>query len=545
MKLLAMFLPFLLGGFFWVEKSTPAAALLPAEICDNGIDDDGDGLIDLNDEVDCDCPLALPLSLIPNPSFEDRTCCPQDRSQLYCAKDWIQASEPTTDYLHTCGWMGWPDLPPPLPFPDGEGCVGFRNGRVGNGGNGPAGPSDDNPNWKEYAGACLLSPLKAGTAYRFEFWIGFTKAFNSPATDIVFYGSTDCVNLPFGIGDEYFGCPTNGPGWIELGSVPIYGALEWKLKEINVTPLQDIYAIAIGPSCSQEQLISSTYYFFDNLVLADVQQFDYRIKSAGNPCSGDFNLSVVDADTMIYQWYKDGIALVGETGPSLSGIQDAPGDYQVRMFGPNSCRISPVFKHKIPSFTTFVDTLICRDEVVFFNQTNLSSPGEYVDTLQSFAGCDSIVYLRLAVSGDGNNTVYAKIFESETYQLGRFSFDKEGEYDVILTSQNGCDSLVHLVLGVYKVFIPNALSPNGDGFNDVFTIFSGNDVEEILNLEVYDRWGNRVYRQGGLPANDLQAGWNGTYRGKPASLGVYTWKATIIFDDGKEREISGSVTLLR
>ena len=45
---------------------------LSQEICDNGIDDDGDGLIDLNDP-DCECngfgtPQTIP-SLIPNPSF--------------------------------------------------------------------------------------------------------------------------------------------------------------------------------------------------------------------------------------------------------------------------------------------------------------------------------------------------------------------------------------------------------------------------------------------------------------------------------------------
>ena len=30
------------------------------EICNNAIDDDGDGLIDLNDEEDCDCPSSIP-----------------------------------------------------------------------------------------------------------------------------------------------------------------------------------------------------------------------------------------------------------------------------------------------------------------------------------------------------------------------------------------------------------------------------------------------------------------------------------------------------
>ena len=544
MKLLTTILPFLLGGFFWVKNSAPAPLCLPVEICDNALNDDADGLIDLNDTVDCNCPVALPLSLIPNPSFEEMNCCPQDRSQLNCANDWIQASEATTDYLHTCGWMGWPDLPPPLPFPDGEGCVGFRNGRVGNL-NGPGGTNEPNPNWKEYAGACLLVPLKAGTAYRFEFWIGFTKAFNSPPTTLVFYGSTDCANLPFGIGNDEFGCPLNGPGWMVLGSVDISGALQWKQKEINVTPSVDIHAIAIGPDCVEEQMITNYYYFFDNLVLADVKQFDFKIKATGNPCGSDFALSLPDRDTLTYQWYRDGVALLGETSPTLEDVENLEGEYQVRVLGPNSCRITTAYTLKIPVFFTTVDTIICRDESVFFNQSTISTSGEYVGTLLTQNGCDSIVHLNLSISAEGVDTVFAKIFESETYHMGSYSYTKQGEYDAVFASQIGCDSLVHLVLNFYNVFIPNALSPNGDGINDVFTIFSGADVQEVLNLEVYDRWGGRVFEQANLQPSDVQSGWDGTHKGKPASQGVYVWQATLVFQDGKERELAGSVTLLR
>ena len=146
------------------------------EICDNAVDDDGDGLIDLND-ADCDCQIAEPISLIPNPSFEERSCCPENRGSLNCADTWIQASEATTDYLHSCGWFGWENLPVPLPLPDGNSCIGFRNGRFG---------MDPNPNWKEYTGACLTSPLKAGTTYKFQFWLGFTNYENSPPINVVF-----------------------------------------------------------------------------------------------------------------------------------------------------------------------------------------------------------------------------------------------------------------------------------------------------------------------------------------------------------------------
>lgn len=108
------------GGVSSIYGSTQATD----EICNNAIDDDNDGLIDLNDP-DCDCELIRPVSRIPNPSFEDFDCCPDNKSQLDCATSWIQASNPTTDFIHTCGWMGWQEFPPPMPFPDGDGIVGL------------------------------------------------------------------------------------------------------------------------------------------------------------------------------------------------------------------------------------------------------------------------------------------------------------------------------------------------------------------------------------------------------------------------------------
>ncbi len=542
MRLISYILPILLGRMFFSPDGSSLPSNLPVEICDNAIDDDSDGLIDLNDVEDCQCQLAIPESLIPNPSFETKICCPQDRSQLYCAETWIQASEPTTDYLHTCGWMGWPDLPPPLPFPDGQGCVGFRNGRVGNAG-GP-GPQEDNPNWKEYAGACLLSPLKAGTTYRFEFWVGFTQAFNSPATNIAFFGSTDCINLPFGLGNNEFGCPTNGPGWVELGSVHIEGALEWKLKEITVTPVEDIYAIAIGPNCTEDQLFTNTYYFFDNLVLADQKQFDFKISVAGNPCGNDFVLSLPYADTLSYQWYKNGIALVGENGPTLDQFEDSNADYQVRVIGPNSCRVTPAYKHRIPFFETRLDSVICEDETVFFNNSILNESGDYVDTLQSYKGCDSIIFLKLQKPSDSKDTVFVTIFEEEKFKFGNASYDKPGSYDAVFTAQNGCDSLVHLVLDFYKIFIPNALSPNGDGINDIFTVYAGAEVQEVQRMDVFDRWGCKVFSKSNLPPNDFNNGWDGDYRGKPASTGVYTWLVTLLLSDGRQHTLAGSLTIL-
>ncbi|MBO7586574.1 MAG: gliding motility-associated C-terminal domain-containing protein, partial [Bacteroidales bacterium] len=44
------------------------------------------------------------------------------------------------------------------------------------------------------------------------------------------------------------------------------------------------------------------------------------------------------------------------------------------------------------------------------------------------------------------------------------------------------------------ITLPNVITPNGDGFNDVFTPRLEGDFLG-LTMEIYDRWGKRVYRQ--------------------------------------------------
>lgn len=68
--------------------------LVAQEICDNGIDDDANGLVDLNDAAACPCSLLPPpVNLIANGSFEDHTCCPGTPGQtvsnyIDCATGW-------------------------------------------------------------------------------------------------------------------------------------------------------------------------------------------------------------------------------------------------------------------------------------------------------------------------------------------------------------------------------------------------------------------------------------------------------------------------
>jgi gliding motility-associated-like protein len=68
--------------------------------------------------------------------------------------------------------------------------------------------------------------------------------------------------------------------------------------------------------------------------------------------------------------------------------------------------------------------------------------------------------------------------------------------------------------------LPNAFTPNGDGFNDLFTPFPGWRFVEKIDMKIYNRWGNLVKETQNPAIN-----WDGTDQvsGKPLEDGVYLY----------------------
>ena len=515
------------------------SSLSMEEICDNGIDDDENGLIDLNDPS-CDCVIVGPVSLIPNPSFEEMDCCPWTFGQLDCATSWNQASVPTTDYINVCDWLGWsggtfgPDIfPPPMPFPDGNGIVGFRDGTglVGN-------DAEPKPNWKEYAGACLISPLLTDTTYHFEFDIGFVDKYISPPINVSLFGTTDCEFLPFGTeSSTLVGCPTNGPNWVRLGEVFVRGRQDsWVHTAVDVVPDQDIYAIAIGPDCPHVIADVNLYYFFDNFLLDKSSDFESRIRSNSHPCQDDFRLEIENIEGFDYQWYKDGIALIVENEAALSQVY-GEGLYQVRIDDGVSCSVSAGYDFRIPIIVKPHEASICLGDEYVFGSRSLSEGGLYFETFTSKLGCDSIVELTLKILGIDEDTIRAKVYEGQTFESDDHKFKREGEYQYTITSSKGCDSLILLQLEYFKVYIPNVFSPNEDGFNDVFSVVGESGLIQSVDLVIFDRWGNKVFE--GFD-------WDGMRNGEAVLEGVYIYKAEIqLVGDSRKQLLTGSVTLLK
>ncbi len=470
-------IPLILGGivlFVVLIASKP-----PSEVCNNAIDDDGDGLIDYQDD-DCICEFIELRSLIPNPSFEDRSCCPDQHYRLDCAGPWIQAYGTTPDYIHNCGWLGPDEIPPPTPFPDGDGIIGFLNGRV----------PDNLPveyNWKEYAGVCLLGTMEAGKSYRIEYSLGFSSILRSPPLELTLYGTEDCDNFPFGVGTLLPGCPTNFPNWVRLEG-KLMEADEtgrgWVNDFFEFTPDINVNAIAIGPPCELFEGNIGEYYFLDNLIMEETFLFQFQINASGDACDESLTLSVESFATLEYQWFKDSIALVGETSPELL-VAYGTGNYQVRMIQEDGCRMSPPY---------------------FFEEPEISM-----------------------------TRVNATICEGDTYEDGDFSTSEIGNYRYTIPASSGCDSIINLRLSYCKFYLPNVFSPNGDGVNDIFKV-DGEAAQSDHSILIFDRWGNQVFEG---------KEWDGYSNGEISPDGVYVYFVKLHTSTGDQILHQGSITLLR
>ncbi|MFT7452827.1 MAG: gliding motility-associated-like protein, partial [Patescibacteria group bacterium] len=122
-------------------------------------------------------------------------------------------------------------------------------------------------------------------------------------------------------------------------------------------------------------------------------------------------------------------------------------------------------------------------------------------------------------------------------------------YEIILLDTNGCLVEAEIFLRVDKernVFIPNAFSPNGDGNNDVFMIFANNEaIKSVNELQLFNRWGEKVFQQNDFMPNDPDYGWDGLFKGKIMNPSVLVYFAEIEFVDGYKKMYKGDVTLMR
>lgn len=210
------------------------------------------------------------------------------------------------------------------------------------------------------------------------------------------------------------------------------------------------------------------------------------------------------------------------------------GDYNIGIFDSNNCYADTVISihpaeqknFNIASSLSGLDTIAELNEEVILSiqspynftdyewQTNLDYECIYVDTL-----CMEIMIIAT----------------------------QAGSVQVVATDEDGCITTASrsiMVSTERNVFAPNAISPDGNGNNDFFTIYSKH-IRSINKLNIFDRWGNEVFIKENFPPNVDAEGWDGTYRNEALNPAVFVWIAEVEFIDGERQIIRGDVSILK
>jgi gliding motility-associated-like protein len=119
-----------------------------------------------------------------------------------------------------------------------------------------------------------------------------------------------------------------------------------------------------------------------------------------------------------------------------------------------------------------------------------------------------------------------------------------------VTDNNGCtqtDSLAISVLddnGSSDIYAPNIFSPGINGENNNWQLYIVDGNTELLEMRIYDRWGNLViFRSNSGQLDEFI--WDGTFGGINAEQGVYVYIVKYLDNNDNERLIHGQITLVR
>ncbi|MFK8037304.1 MAG: PKD domain-containing protein [Crocinitomicaceae bacterium] len=376
------------------------------EICDNGIDDDGDGLIDLNDK-DCQCGAGLNAQFnnaIPNPEFNNSSCCVTTWNQhLSCLDDWstdttFYNSSWALNYVSACNnctyWSGstFYIAPPECATVSNNGFLGMGFWDWNN--------NNNNWNWNKYASSCLNTPFYPGNTYVLEFDAFNTHNFNwqymNDTIHISIVGTNSCNNIPY---SNNSGTSCLDPNWYTLDSIEIVVPVDtaWHQFSFSFTPTDTVYAMALGQTCNSFNT-NQTYngwqrLLLDNLTLYDSKVYDLQIAESGSICNPPYVLtSSIDTTGGTWQWYQDSVALVGETNPTIDITALGDGNFTVLYSMNGTCqgRNLEVLPAVYPfAFQTPVSNPICTGDSIYFDGFSFINSGTIDNYYYDFGNGDS------------------------------------------------------------------------------------------------------------------------------------------------------------
>jgi len=269
-------------------------------------------------------------------------------------------------------------------------------------------------------------------------------------------------------------------------------------------------------------------------IIPMVPAIDYGESQNGcQPLTVSFYNNTMDANS--YTWeFGDG-NISQEKAPTHT--YRTPGTYHVKLTAKGPGGTNQAEDVVIEVYNTPIALFEPVPKVVYI-------PDESVNFLNKSEGGDSYKWK----FGDG--TTSAEFSPSHTYKdVGRFDVTLFVKNDQECSDEITIPNAVKAEQGG-QIEFPNAFTPSKSGPSDGSYTFGERNNHVFYpslrkgivkyQLQIYSRWGELLFE-----SNSIDKGWDGYYQEELCPLGVYIWRVTATFSNGKRIEKTGDVTLIR
>lgn len=249
-----------------------------------------------------------------------------------------------------------------------------------------------------------------------------------------------------------------GGVWTEVTSSGALSGNDWNSTGVNYGSYQFRYRV--DGSCNQFEEA------FVNITINEIPQVPAA--TVDNViCEGsDLHLYATGAGSAAYHWTGPNGFTSTQQNPVINNVSPANSGFYTVYATQNNCQ----------SGTSSVEAVVNVLPQVELNQGCIE--GAYVVT--ATPNLNTLTYSWTGPQNFASNQNPIVITRGEI-----------GLYSVMVTDENGCSASQSIEVDRTICFIPNVITPNGDFTNDNFNL-AGFEVDRI---EIYNRWGRKVYEK--------------------------------------------------
>ena len=260
-------------------------------------------------------------------------------------------------------------------------------------------------------------------------------------------------------------------------------------------------------------------------------------------CSQTYSIQITQPDSLTTEIITEPtLCYQEENGTATLVIKGGTAPY--RVFWDNAPTAGDLTNSKLSSGPHTVRILDAHDCEMTLN-FDITQPEPLFATTTDSPSCPNDQTGTIYVEASGGTPPYVYRWNTNPPQDSQLIRGlPAGTYSVTVMDRNGCTFTFNdkEIREKYpRIQMPNAFSPNGDGFNDHFRAVY--ECTTSFQMKVFSKWGEIIFY-----SDDIDVGWDGLFRGSEVGNGTYSYLisyTTEVNGQPFSEVVRGTIRLLR